>query len=348
MNDSRKSALILGVTGQDGALLARHLLERGWTVHGGFRRGNASKLWRLEELDIQSRLNLVNINLHEPHQVIDVISTLQPDHIYHFAGESFVADSFQQPRSIIETNTLGTINVLEAVRMFSKASRLFFASSSEVFGDEHDGQPLDEMSAFRPNNPYSISKLAAQQMVGVYRERHGLHAVAGIMFNHESPFRARNFVTRKISYNMARLKLDDGSPMQLGALSGARDWGSAEDYVKAIPALLDLDYASDFVFATGRSTSVGEFLLMAGEAAGFSPVIEGEGRNAECRDTRTGKVLAVIADRYFRPFDTPSLIGNPNKLKNATGFTGSRDVATIAQEMVAADLDRRKQGMTHV
>jgi GDPmannose 4,6-dehydratase len=224
---SQKTALILGVTGQDGAHLAADLLGQGWKVYGGFRRGHATKLWRLEELDILDQLNLVNLNLHEPHQVIEVISQLQPDRLYHLAGESFVADSFQQPRSIIETNTLGTLNVLEAIRIFSPETRLFFASSAEVFGVANGGGLLDEQSPSRPINPYGISKLAAQQLVGVYRERHGLHAVCGIMFNHEGPLRARNFVTRKITFHLARLSMDGGPPMQLGAFNAARDNNSS-------------------------------------------------------------------------------------------------------------------------
>ena len=345
---NHKTALILGVTGQDGAHLASDLLREGWEVHGGFRRGHATKLWRLEELGILDRLKLVNLNLHEPHQVIEVISQLQPDYLYHLAGESFVADSFQQPRSILETNAVGTLNVLEAVRIFSPETRLFFASSAEVFGSAEANTLLNEKSAMLPKNPYGISKLAAQQLVNVYRERHGLYAVCGIMFNHEGPLRARNFVTRKITFHMARLKIDGGPPMQLGGFNAARDWGSAIDYARAIPMTLSLDSPQDFVFATGKETTIREFLHLAGEVTGFSPVFEGEGSSMMCRDSKTGNELAIVSSQYFRPFDTPPLVGNPERLKDATGFDGSRDITAIAKEMVEADLRRRKDGAVHV
>ena len=290
-----KTTLILGVTGQDGAHLAADLLSRGWKVHGGFRRGHVTKLWRLEELGILGKLNLVNLNLHEPHQVIEIISQLQPSRLYHFAGESFIADSFQQPRSVIETNTLGTLNVLEAVRIFSPKTRLFFASSAEVFGTPSARDLLDEESPLRPSNPYGISKLSAQQLVGVYRERHGLHAVCGIMFNHEGPLRARNFVTRKITFHLARLRVDGGPPMQLGAFDAARDWGSAVDYSRAVPMTLELDTPRNFVFATGKETTVSDFLRLSAEAAGFSPAFEGEGLSIMCRDAKSGQTLAVVS-----------------------------------------------------
>jgi len=342
------TALILGVTGQDGALLANELLAQGWRVHGGFRRGHSSKMWRLEELGILDKVDLSNINLHEPHQVIEAISTIRPDAIYHFAGESFVADSFHQPRSIIEVNVLGTLNVLEAIRIASPESRLFFASSAEIFGTADDGKLLSESDPHRPTNPYGVSKLTAQQLVGIYRERHKTHAVCGIMFNHEGPLRARNFVTRKITYNLARLRQDGGAPMQLGALNSCRDWGAASDYVAAMPLALNVATPQDYVFATGRKTSVQQFLEMAAEAAGFKPVFEGEGAAMSCRDGKSGQTLAVVSAQYFRPFDTPPLIGNPARLKKATGFTGSRELAAIAEEMVKADLHRRKNGHIHV
>ncbi len=347
-NKETRTALILGVTGQDGAHLATDLLREGWEVHGGFRRGHATKLWRLEELGILDQLQLVNLNLHEPHQVIEVISQLKPARLYHLAGESFVADSFQQPRSIMETNTVGTLNVLEAVRIFSPETRLFFASSAEVFGSTQSKSLLDEHSAMHPNNPYGISKLAAQQLVKVYRERHGLYAVCGIMFNHEGPLRARNFVTRKITFHMARLKIDGGPPMQLGAFDAARDWGSAIDYTRAIPMTLNVDSPRDFVFATGKETTVREFLHIAGEVAGLAPEFEGEGSSMVCRDAKSGSELAIVSTQYFRPFDTPPLVGNPARLKSATGFKGSRDITAIAEDMVEADLRRRKNGAVHV
>ena len=347
-NNHEKTALILGVTGQDGAHLADELLSHGWSVYGGFRRGHSTKLWRLEELGILDKVNLTNLNLHEPHQVIEIISQIRPNCLYHFAGESFIADSFQQPRSMIETNTLGTLNILEAIRIFSPETRLFFSSSAEVFSSPNAKVLLDENSPMNPSNPYGISKLAAQHLVGVYRERYGLHAVCGIMFNHEGPLRARNFVTRKITYHLARMRIDGGPPMQLGSFDAARDWGSAIDYARAIPMTLNVDIPEDFVFATGEETKVRDFLSLSAEFAGFLPIFEGDGQSITCRDSKSDQVLATVSPKYFRPFDTPPLIGNSERLKQATGFEGSRSISVIAEEMVKADIQRRKNGLVHV
>lgn len=341
-------ALILGVTGQDGALLAARLLADGWKVYGGFRRGHSTKLWRLEELEITDKITLVNINLHEPHQLIEAVKDVQPDQIYHLAGESFVADSFHQARSVMETNVLGTLNVLEAVRICAPTARMFFASSAEIFGAPNSDALLDENTPFRPANPYALSKLTAHHLVEIHRRRHDLFGVNGIMFNHEGPLRARNFVTRKITYNLARLKIDGGPPMKLGDMNAARDWGAAADYATAMPLTLGLTEPGDFVFATGKRTTVREFLDLAGRAAGFAPAFEGEGNTMTCRDAKSGLPLAVVSDRYFRPHDTPPLIGNPSRLKAATRFTGSREIAKIAEEMVRTDLERRKKGKVHV
>lgn len=343
-----RSALILGVTGQDGSHLAADLLSQGYAVYGGYRRGHSSKLWRLEELKILDRVQLINVNVNEPHQVLEALTTLKPAEVYHLAGESFVADSFEQPRSVIEANVIGALNVLEAIRIVAPGTRLFYAASAEMFGASLDGRLLDEMSPFRPTNPYGISKLAGHQLVGMYRERHKIHAVCGIMFNHEGPLRARNFVTRKITYNLARLKLAGGKPMQLGALTSARDWGFAADYAALMPRLLALDTLDDFVVATGEKTTVKEFVSLAAHAAGFDPVFEGDGASTTCRDRKSGLPLVEVSAKYFRPFDTPPLIGNPAKVKAATGFKGSRDVGAIAEAMIAADILRRKNGMTHV
>ncbi len=348
MTNTQRTALILGVTGQDGALLAADLLRQGWRVCGGFRRGHASKLWRLDELGILGKIELNNINLHEPFQVIEAVSKVKPHHIYHLAGESFVADSYQQPRSVLETNVLGTLNVLESMRIAAPEAKLFFASTAEVFGTPQRGQLLDESSPRQPINPYGISKLTAQQLVGIYREQHKLHTVSGMMFNHEGPLRAHNFVTRKITYNLARLAAESGPPMQLGAMDSCRDWGAAEDYMSVLPTLLDKVPPQDYVFATGTKTSVQEFLRLAAEAAGFSPAFDGEGVDMICRDTKSKRTLATVSPQYFRPFDTPPLIGNPDRLKQATGFKGSRSVARLAEDLIKVDIHRRKIGALHV
>lgn len=343
-----KTALILGVTGQDGAHLAAHLLRQGCTVYGGFRRGSSTKIWRLEHLGIFKHVKLININIDEPYHLIETFQEIKPDYIFHVAGESFVADSFTHPLTTIETNTIGTLNILEAVRLVAKNTRIFFASSSEIFGDAKDQILLDEKSEFLPSNPYAISKMTAQHLVRMYRDRYGLFATTGILFNHEGPLRTGSFVTRKITYNLARLAFKGGDAIELGSLDAARDWGSAEDYTYAMTLTLDTNKADDFVFATGKLTTVRQFLETAAKCAGFSPVFEGEGSSEVCLDDKTGLQIALVSERYFRPFDTTARIGDPRKLKEKTGWKGSRPIENIISEMIDADLNRWKNGITNV
>jgi len=343
-----KKALILGATGQDGAHIAAHLVKDGWDVYGGFRRGSANKVWRLEQLGLLGKVKLVNVNVDEPYNLIEVFKQVMPDHIYHFAGESFVADSFIHPVTTLEANTLGTLHVLEAMRLTVPAARLFFASSSEVFGSVPQGVLLNEGSPLLPINPYGISKMTAQHLVRMYRETHGLFATAGILFNHESSLRARSFVTRKITYNLARLKIHGGAPVELGQFCSARDWGSAEDYTQAMTQVLALDAPDDFVFATGKLTSVRDFLSIAAAAAGFDPVFERSGADEKCIDKTTGLPLAHVSERYFRPHDTSARSGDATKLKLKTGWQGSRSIADVACEMVKTDINRWEKGITNV
>lgn len=346
--DESKKALIIGATGQDGAYLAKHLLDDGWEVHCGFRRGSASKTWRLQELNILEQVELVNINIDEPFNLNDVLKSLQPEQIYHLAGESFVADSFLHPVTTIQANTMGTLNLLEAIRHTVPEAKLFFASSSEVFGPAHVGHTLNENSLIRPANPYGISKMTAQELVRMYRDTYSLYATVGIMFNHESPLRGRNFVTRKLSFNLARLKVTDGEPVELGAFSSARDWGSAEDYTKAMVDLLCLDEPEDYVFATGKLTTVRDFLSSAAVAAGFDPLFEGVAMHEKCIDKTSGRLIAQVSERYFRAHDTSARAGDASKLKQQIQWQGSRTVEKIATEMVIADIERRIKGITNV
>jgi GDPmannose 4,6-dehydratase len=337
--DASKKALIIGATGQDGAHLAKHLLKNGWQVYCGFRRGSASKTWRLKELDILEKVKLVNINIDEPFNLNDVLKSVKPDQIYHLAGESFVADSFIHPATTIQANTMGTLNLLEAIRHTVPDTKLFFASSSEVFAPTEFDQLLNENSLMKPANPYGISKMTAQELVRLYRDTYGLFAAVGILFNHEGPLRGRSFVTRKISFNLARLKLDNGGPIELGSLSSARDWGAAEDYTRAMAEILELDTAEDFVFATGILTTVRDFLRFSAISAGFDPVFEGAAEMEKCVDKVTGRVIAEVSERYFRPFDTSARAGDASRLKERLKWTGVRPVEKIADEMVLTDIN---------
>jgi GDPmannose 4,6-dehydratase len=272
-----------------------------------------------------------------------LVAALKPFAIYHLGGVSTSQDSFDNPRHVFEQNVIGTTNLLEAIRLASPETRFFYTSSAEIYGP---GAPdlIDETRAPTPQNPYAISKTAAQHLVATYRARHGLFAVTGIMFNHESAYRPRRFVTRKITYTLARLRVEGGAPLELGAFDSCRDWGAAEDYIAAMPLTLGHTTAEDYVFATGHKTPVREFLRLAAAAAGFDPEFSGEGLANVCRDRKTGQTLAIVSPQFFRPNDTSSLIGDPARLKQATGWAGSRDVAALAADMMRADLDRRKAG----
>ena len=343
-----KKALILGVTGQDGGHIAAHLCESDWEVFGGFRRGSSNKVWRLEHLGIKNKIQMVNINIDEPYNLAEILRSVRPDHVYHFAGESFVADSFIHPITTMQANALGTLNVLEAMRLTVPDAKLFFASSSEVFSNNEAGVLLNEHSEQLPSNPYGISKMTAQQFVRMYREKYGLFACSGILFNHEGPLRTRSFVTRKITYNLARLRLRGGDPIELGCFNACRDWGAAEDYTKAMTLVLGLDEPEDFVFATGQLTTVRDFLADAAEVAGFDPIFEGIGENEVCIDRLTGIQIAHVSPRYYRPFDSSARAGDSTKLKLTTGWKGSRPVHKIAAEMIQTDIERWEKGITNV
>lgn len=343
-----KKALIIGATGQDGAHLARHLLSKGYAVHGTFRRETSNKLWRLEHFGILDKVKLAESEIGDTHGIIQILSEVGPDEIYHLAGHSMVADSFKHPGVTIQANTLGLLNVLEAVRLIAPKARLFFASSSEVFGECPPDTRLNEDSPQRPSNPYGISKLAAQHLVRVYRETYGLFACSGIMFNHEGPVRARQFVTRKIVYNMVRLKNAGGQPMLMGEMDSARDWGAAEDYVKAMNLMLAIERPQDLVIATGRLTSVRDFLRAAAEAVGFQPVFHGSDLKEVCTDVRTGVELARASDRYLRKHGTPPLVGDAARLTALTGWQPQQGIKDIIMDMIGADQARFEQGVTNV
>ena len=345
---AEKTALIIGVTGQDGAHLTRHLLAQGYAVHGTFRRETSNKLWRLEHFGLLDKVRLAEFEIGDTHSIIRLISEVVPDEIYHLAGHSMVADSFKHPGVTIHANTLGILNVLEAIRMVAPKARLFFASSSEVFGECPSGGCLNEDSPQRPSNPYGVSKLAAQHLVRLYRETYGLFACSGILFNHEGPVRARQFVTRKIVYNMVRLKNAGGQPMLMGEMNAARDWGAAEDYVKAMTLMLAADRPEDLVIATGQLTTARDFLRIAAEAVGFRPVFQGSGLDEVCTDAETGLELARVSDKYLRKHGTPPLVGDASRLAALTGWRAQRGIKDIIMDMIGADQMRFAQGVTNV
>ena len=343
-----KVAFITGVTGQDGAHLAELLIRDGWKVYGGFRRGSSNKTWRLEALGIDKKVNLIECQLSELQNIVEIFQTIRPYHIYNLAGESFVADSFKYPGVALEVNTIGTLNILEAARLILPDSRLFFASSSEIFSRSKSITACHEDTPCVPLNPYGISKLAAQNFVNLYRQRYGLFACSGILFNHEGPLRGRQFVTRKITFNLARLAVKGGAPIELGNVNSARDWGSAVDYVKAMRAMLNQPAPRDMVIASGKLTCVRDFFRIAAIAAGFDPLFDGDGVTEECIDRNTGLKLFQVSDKYFRPFDTSPIYGDPSMIERETGWRRSIDLESMITDMVQQDINRWHQGVTNV
>jgi GDPmannose 4,6-dehydratase len=338
---------ITGVTGQDGAHLANLLLSKGYNVSGGFRRGT-NKFWRLDYLGITEKITLIEFQLSEPQSILAILQEGQFDEIYHLAAESFVADSFKYPIVTLEANTHAVCNMLEAARLVSPNSRMFFASSSEIYGSGQASNILSEMTPPNPSNPYAISKLAADHFVRLYRETYGLFVCSGILFNHEGPLRGRQFVTRKITYNLARLKIKGGDPLVLGNLNAGKDWGSAVDYVEAMRLMLSSDKAQDYIIATGKLSTVRDLLRLGAISAGFQPIFEGEGVNEICKDVDTGLIIAEVSERYFRPFDTPAMIGDSSKIEIELGWRKNSNLEQMISEMVSADINRWKIGDTNV
>ena len=343
-----KKAIVTGITGQDGAHLSNQLLQEGVQVFGTFRRGSHHKTWRLDELGITDKLTLIEAQLSEPINLVNILNEIQPDFVFHLAGASFISDSFRYPVSAFELNTIGTANLLEACKVACKGAKIFFASSSEIFGGSKQNLPLNEESLSLPLNPYGVSKLAANQLVKIYRDCYDMNCCSGILFNHEGPFRSRQFVTRKISFNLARLKLLGGESIKIGNLESKRDWGFAKHYTFGMHQLLARDIIEDMVFATGKLTSVRKFLYMAAECAGFSPLFEGEGLNEICYDRITGKEIAKVSDKYFRKYDTTGLIGDSSKLESALGWKQEASIDLMVKEMIEADLKRVSEGRVDV
>jgi GDPmannose 4,6-dehydratase len=345
---TRRVALITGVTGQDGAHLAKCLLEDDWQVYGGFRRGASNKTWRMDALGITRGVELIECQLNEPLHLIEILQSVRPDHIYNLAGESFVADSFKYPGVTLEVNAQGTLNMLDAVRLVSPESRLFSASSSEIYGVSETGQPCNEETHCLPTNPYGISKLAARSLVSLYRDYYDLFACSGILFNHEGPLRGREYVTRKITFNIARLRVRGGSPIELGDMNAARDWGAASDYVRGMYYMLRHKNPRDMVISSGSLTTVRDFLRIAALAANFDPVFEGEGIHETCTDRRSGLCLAHVSKKYFRQRDTTPLVGDSSLIETLTGWRRQVSLDSMITEMINVDIMRWESGLTNV
>ena len=340
-----KTALITGITGQNGAYLAGFLLEQGYTVHGLKRRTSLFNTERIDHLyedphDNDPRLRLHHADMTDSMNLLRVIQQVQPDEIYNLAAQSHVAVSFEMPEYTANADGLGTLRMLEAIRVLGleRKVRFYQASTSEMFGRVRE-VPQSEDTPFYPRSPYGVAKLYAHWITVNYREAYGMYACSGILFNHESPLRGETFVTRKITRGLARIREGLEDCLYLGNLDAKRDWGHAADYVRAQWLMLQQATPDDYVIATGEQHSVREFATLAARELDMDLVWEGVGL-LECGvDRKTGRVLVRIDPRYFRPTEVDSLLGDSSKARRLLGWEPQRSFGEMIAEMVLRDLE---------
>ena len=338
-----KKALITGITGQDGSYLAELLLEKGYEVHGIIRRASVFNTERIDHIyqdphEAGRRLYLHYGDLVDGSSVARLVAKVQPDEIYNLAAQSHVAVSFEQPVYTADVDALGTLRLLEAVRESHVETRLYQASTSEMFGKVQE-VPQSEQTPFYPRSPYGVAKVFAHWITVNYREAYGLFACSGILFNHESPRRDRRFVTRKISRAVADIRAGRQEPVYLGNLAARRDWGYAREYVEAMWLMLNSNGPDDFVIATGQSHSVREFAELAFGIAGFKLRWEGEAQSERGMDADSGRVLVQVDPRYFRPTEVDLLCGDASKARRVLGWQPKTTFEELARIMVEADIE---------
>jgi len=336
-----KTALVTGITGQDGAYLARHLLQLDYRVIGTYRRSATPNFWRLEAIGAiqHHNLKLQELDITDPFAVLRVIASIKPDEIYNLAAQSFVASSFTHPVSTTELTGTSALYMLEAIRVASPESRFYQASTSEMFGSVQK-VPQDEDTPFYPRSPYGVSKLYAHWMTINYRESHNLFASSGILFNHESPLRGAEFVTRKITMGVARIKTGQQSNIELGNLNAQRDWGFAPEYVDGMHRILAADHPDTFILATGRTETVRRFVELAFLACDISLEWQGSGPEEKAVDMETGQVRVCINPDFYRPAEVNLLIGDPTKAREHLGWSAHTTLEKMIEVMVRADVDR--------
>lgn len=342
-----QKAIITGITGQDGAYLAQLLLEKGYTVYGTFRRTSSVNFWRIEELGIDRHpnLHLVEYDLTDLSSSIRLLQTTGATEVYNLAAQSFVGVSFEQPVTTAEITGIGPVNLLEAIRIVNPAVRFYQASTSEMFG-KVQAIPQVESTPFYPRSPYGVAKLYAHWMTVNYRESYGIFGSSGILFNHESPLRGREFVTRKITDSMAKIRLGKLDVLELGNMDAKRDWGFAKEYVEGMWRMLQADKPDTYVLATNRTETVRDFVTMAGKAAGFDLVWEGREETEVGIDRSSGRTLVRVNPKFYRPAEVDLLIGNPEKARRELGWAPTTTLEALCQMMVEADIRRNECGFS--
>jgi GDPmannose 4,6-dehydratase len=349
----QKSALITGVTGQDGAYLAELLLSKGYAVWGVKRRSSSFNTGRVDHLfkdvhEAETQFRLVYGDMTDSTNLIRIIQEIQPDEIYNLAAQSHVHVSFETPEYTANADATGALRILEAIRLLKleNKSRFYQASTSELYGKVQE-TPQTETTPFYPRSPYAVAKLYAYWITVNYREAYGMHASNGILFNHESPIRGETFVTRKITRAVAAIELGQQKCLYLGNLDAKRDWGHARDYVEGMWRIVQQDRPDDYVLATGETHSVREFVELAFAEVDRTIVWNGEGVDETGLDSETGAVLVRIDPRYFRPTEVDLLIGDPSKAKARLGWQHTTSFHELLKEMVASDLAAARQAPRH-
>jgi len=332
-----KRAFVTGISGQDGAYLAQFLLGQGYQVFGGERRGSSPNNWRLKALGIHGEVELVPFELADDASIYRAIEVAQPDEIYNLAAQSFVPVSFQQPCYTGDVNGSAVARILEAIRHLAPECRFYQASSSEMFGLAHE-TPQRETTPFHPRSPYAAAKAYAHYLTVNYREAYGLHASCGIAFNHESPLRGAEFVTKKIVVDLARIHRGDLDCLRLGNLDARRDWGFAGDYVKGMWQMLQQSGPEDYILATGETHSIREFVEWACAVLDWSIEWTGEGGEERGIETSSGRMLVAIDPALYRPSDVPALLGDATKARETFGWQPLHTAGQIAFMMMDHEL----------
>lgn len=342
-----KKAIITGITGQDGAYLAELLLEKGYEVYGAYRRTSSVNFWRIEELGIEKHpnLHLIEYDLTDASNSIRMVADIKPDEIYNLAAQSFVGVSFEQPLATAHITGLGCAHLLEAIRIVNPKIKFYQASTSEMFGLVQE-VPQTEKTPLYPRSPYGVAKLYAHWMVVNYRESYDMFACSGILFNHESPLRGQEFVTRKITDTVAKIKLGKKECLELGNMDAKRDWGYAKDYIEGMYLMLQADKPDTYVLATNRTETVRDFVTMAFKAVGVELEFSGKDENEVARDKATGKIVVKVNPKFYRPCEVDLLIGNPQKAKDVLGWEPKCTLEELCAMMVKEDLRRNEIGFS--
>jgi GDPmannose 4,6-dehydratase len=340
-----KTSLITGITGQDGAYLAQQLLEQGHVVYGAYRRASSVNFWRIEELKIRNHpnLKLVDFDLTDTSSCLRLLEKTNPECVYNLAAQSFVGASFEQPIATAEMTGIGPLRLLEAIRHFDQKIKFYQASTSELYGLAR-ATPQNEETPFYPRSPYAIAKLFGHWITVNYREAYGMFASSGILFNHESPLRGREFVTRKITDAVARIHLGKQDYLEIGNLEARRDWGFAKEYVHGITLIMQHGEPGTFVLATGKNASVRDFTAMAFAAVGVSLNWRGQGIEEEGLCQKTGKARVKVNPALFRPSEVNALVGDAARAQKLLGWKARTSLEELCRSMVEADIRRNEVG----